>query len=130
MRVYAVCRKCAEVHLTESDPRAARAARPAAEPALDPPRRARRRLREAEPSCPSCTRRALLAAPSAADWSPPVAAPIVGEAGSAARVELAVIGASPSRSRRFWFAAAVLGAYLLALLGLLAAVLLGHDAEI
>lgn len=126
--MYAVCRKCAEVHLTGADPAGALAARAGAKTEFDPwrrePPRSRRRPPEAEPSCPRCARRALLAAPAEMDASPSSADE--GDGGAGPRAEPLAIGASARRSRRFVFAAAVLGAYLLAVLGLLAAVLLGH----
>ncbi|HTE54541.1 MAG TPA: hypothetical protein VK698_26995 [Kofleriaceae bacterium] len=99
MRVYAVCRNCAEVHLASA-------------------------------VCPGCARRALVgkrrgdAAPGRAPdgWADlgPDPSP------SGPRAEPTGLISQPGRSRRWWWSAAVLGAYLLAILGLLAAVVLGQ----
>lgn len=89
MRVYAVCRKCAEVH-------------------------------HADVGCPRCSRRALLA-------------PIIAEGTgttrrdatpSGARAELIQVATENRPRRIWWLSTAVVGAYLLVVLGLLAAAFL------
>lgn len=91
VRVYAVCRKCAEVHLAEG-------------------------------GCPRCARRSLLASPSGASTlAVSTAAEVVTPSG--ARAEPTSLAASP-RAPMWRLSTAVVGAYLLVVLGLLAAVLL------
>jgi hypothetical protein len=93
MRVYAVCRKCAEVH-------------------------------HADVGCPGCSRRALLA-------PPPIIADGTGNtrrdstpARSGARAEMTEVSPGNRPRRIWWLSTAVVGAYLLVVLGLLAAALL------
>ena len=97
MKVYAICRQCAEVHLASA-------------------------------GCPGCTRAAAIGGRGA----PSVPAPGRDGPGGAhgARGETTALIEQPPRRRRVWLSAAVLGAYLLAILGLLAAVLLGQATAI
>lgn len=91
MRVYAICRQCAEVHLASA-------------------------------GCPDCARTAALGRRGES----PGRAPGRDGPGDA---QGPLIEQSP-RQRRVWLSAAVLSAYLLAILGLLAAVLLGQATAI
>jgi hypothetical protein len=97
MRVYAICRQCAEVHLAST-------------------------------GCPGCTRTAAIG--RRGEPSGPAPGPDVpGDALGGARGETTALVEQPRR-RRVWLSATVLGAYLLAILGLLAAVLLGQGTAI
>lgn len=94
MRVYAICRQCAEVHLAGA-------------------------------GCPGCARAVAIGGRGGS--SPPGRdGPVEGRG---ARGETTALVDQPRR-RRVWLSAAVLSAYLLAILGLLAAVLLGQATAI
>lgn len=92
MRVYAICRQCAEVHLASA-------------------------------GCPGCTRSAALGRRAPFES----AAARDGSGGAhGPRGETTALLERPARRRPAWLSAAVVGAYLLAILGLVAAVTLGQ----
>ena len=90
MRVYAVCRKCAEVH-------------------------------HADVGCPRCSRRALLAPPVIAEGTGTTR---MDSTPAGARAELTQVASGNRPKRMWWLSTAVVGAYLLVVLGLLAAAFL------
>ena len=91
MRVYAVCRKCAEVHLADA-------------------------------GCRRCARRTLLESPRAGDDL--VASGEDSAAPTAPRPEPRSLAATTAPPRMWRMSTAVVAAYVLAVLGLLAAALL------
>jgi hypothetical protein len=118
MRVYAICRQCAEVHLATA-------------------------------GCPGCARAAAIGRRDGTagtalgrDGSGDALGPHRGSTGRSGirlsagcspggpRGETTALVEHAPRRRRVWLSAAVLGAYLLAILGLLAAVLLGQATAI
>lgn len=93
MRVYGVCRNCAEVHLASAE-------------------------------CPRCQRRLLAAGTGVGVERRAV--PI--RFASVPRAEPTALVAAGRRSRRWWMSAVLLGVYVAAIVGLLAAVLLAQVA--